>query len=159
MKFFTLLKYRFSTCAEQPFLQNAKMVSMHFSKIALVLLLNFCFLDAVAVVSTQRIRISKIDASLTEVFREIRKQSGYDFVYAAPLHKLSGKINISVSNAMLTEVLDRCMDNQALEYEIKDNAIVIRERSIVIADRTVTGVVFFKTEQNPKNPVGHRRRL
>lgn len=149
MKFFTLLKHRSFTCADLPFLQNVKTVFMRFSKIALVLLLNFCFLDAVAVVSAQRIRMSKVDASLTEVFREIRKQSGYDFVYAAPLHKLSGKININVNNAILTEVLDRCMDNQALEYEIKDNAIVIRERSTVIADRTITGVVYSKADQLP----------
>jgi TonB-linked SusC/RagA family outer membrane protein len=95
----------------------------------------------------QRVTINQKNANLTDVFKTIRIQTGYDFIYDQDLLAKSAPININVNNAALSEVLKRCLANQSLSFIIEDKTIIIKEEGLLdkvksyFDNITVTGVV------------------
>ncbi|WP_442591514.1 SusC/RagA family TonB-linked outer membrane protein [Pedobacter sp. AW31-3R] len=83
----------------------------------------------------QRITINKRNASLEAVFKEIRKQSGYDFLFNRELLKEASPVNIRLTNASLEEVLKSCLSGQALEYVIGNHSVIIRAKEKGLLDR------------------------
>ncbi|QJB36895.1 carboxypeptidase-like regulatory domain-containing protein [Chitinophaga oryzae] len=63
--------------------------------------------------------------ALYDVFNNISKQTGYEFVYDEKLLQGSGPVNMNVNNAPLTDVLDKCLKGKPLEYSIVNKIIVI----------------------------------
>ncbi|OQP52632.1 hypothetical protein A4H97_25260 [Niastella yeongjuensis] len=82
----------------------------------------------------QKITLSKQNARLVSIFKEIQNQSGYDFVYSNRLIKLAHQVTIHVKEATLQEVLETCFNNQPFFYTVTDKTIVIRERKPVKTD-------------------------
>ncbi len=76
----------------------------------------------------QRITLDLKDVSLEVVFKEIRKQTGYSFVYTREQVKRSQDVTIQVQNVDLNTVLDQCFRDQPLSYLIKDRYIVIQNK-------------------------------
>lgn len=92
----------------------------------------------------QKITLIKKDASLIQVLKQIRQQSGYNFVYNQKSLKHAKNINISVTNADIEEVLTECFAGQPLTYEILMKTVVIKELENTgqeIPDIRVTGKV------------------
>lgn len=79
---------------------------------------------------SQKITLSEKSASLEKIFKEVEKQSGYLFWYEADLIKNSTKVDISVKNADLKEVLDLCFVKQPLTYVIMGKTIVVKKKEI-----------------------------
>lgn len=77
----------------------------------------------------QGITLSEKDVPLDKVFREIRKQSGYQFFYSDAALVSARRVSIEVSGASIEEVLKKCFKDQPLEYTIKDRTIVVRRKS------------------------------
>ncbi|MBE7170159.1 MAG: TonB-dependent receptor [Williamsia sp.] len=75
----------------------------------------------------QQVTIAGKNLALTDVFESIHKQTGYSFVYGQDLIEHASPVTIQFRNAPLTSVLDRCLKDQSLSYEIKFNTIIIRE--------------------------------
>src|SRR5690606_7282222 len=63
--------------------------------------------------------------SVTDVLREVRKQSGYDFFYDADLFKGIAPISLALQNVDIREALDRCLLNTGLVYTINNKIITI----------------------------------
>ncbi|MCD0488384.1 SusC/RagA family TonB-linked outer membrane protein [Pedobacter sp. MC2016-14] len=122
-------------------------------KILLIMRLTAVFLiAAIMQVSAssygQKITLSKKNASLISIFKEIRTQSGYDFLFDREVIEKVGAVNINVSNATLDEVLKSCLTSQPLTYSIEDKTVVIKEKafleklsSLFVQDLIVNGVV------------------
>lgn len=89
------------------------------------LLLMLALLQLGFTVHAQDISMSKKNAKLTEVFKEIRKQTGYDFVFPKDLLKEAKNVSIQVQNADLTEVLEICFKSQPFTYKISNKVIVV----------------------------------
>lgn len=89
-----------------------------------IFLLATC-LNLTAGVYAQKVTMAGENISLKQVFREIKKQTGYTFVYREVLLQKAGKININVKNASVQQVLDHCFRNQPLSYTIINNNIVV----------------------------------
>ncbi|MGN7818568.1 SusC/RagA family TonB-linked outer membrane protein [Chitinophaga sp. 22536] len=68
--------------------------------------------------------------ALYDVFNNISKQTGYEFVYDEKLLQGSGPVNMNVSNAPLTDVLDKCLKGKPLEYAIVNKIIVISPKPV-----------------------------
>lgn len=79
----------------------------------------------------QRVTINQKNANLTDVFKIIRVQTGYDFIYDQDLISKSTPININVNNAELIEVLKRCLANQSLSFIIEDKTVIIKEKGLL----------------------------
>ena len=76
----------------------------------------------------QRVTISTNNALLTDVFDNIRKQTGYLFVYDLQMVSSAKKVSITVKNVTITYALDLCFKDQALTYIIEGNTVVIKKR-------------------------------
>ncbi|HET6996269.1 MAG TPA: TonB-dependent receptor plug domain-containing protein, partial [Chitinophagaceae bacterium] len=96
-------------------------------KLTALLLLATC-LAASAKTFSQRITLHEKNASLEKIFKAIKKQTGYTFIYRDELIQQSNKINIDVSDAGIAEVLDACFTNQPFTYEIIDKTIVVKQK-------------------------------
>jgi len=95
----------------------------------------------------QQITINRKNANLTEVFKTIRLQTGYDFVYDQDLIAKASLVNINVNKAELNDVLKNCLSNQSLTYTIQNKTVIIQEKGFLdkvkglFANITVNGTV------------------
>src|SRR5438874_7123982 len=78
-------------------------------------------LNVTAGVYSQKVTLSGDNIPLKQVFREIKKQTGYLFGYKETVLQKAGKVNIHVTNASVQEVLELCFQNQPLTYDIFNN--------------------------------------
>lgn len=121
MNFYALFKRRqFAGTANQ---------ILRIMKLTIIILLT-SLLHVSATSFAQRISLNKNKASLHEVIREIRKQSGYDFVITTPQIKAAKPVSINVKDKPLREVLDACFAEQPFTYVIEDNIITITNRPV-----------------------------
>ncbi|MGV3508716.1 MAG: TonB-dependent receptor [Sphingobacteriaceae bacterium] len=121
MKFYTLCRY---VHKQHPILAKTLLIM----KISVVLIVITC-LQVSASGYAQKITLSEKNASLKEVFKEIKKQSGYLFWYEDVLLKNSKNVNINLKNASLEEAMELCLKNQSLTYSIVNNTIVIKPKA------------------------------
>jgi TonB-linked SusC/RagA family outer membrane protein len=102
--------------------------TLRIMKITAFLLTVIC-LHAAAGGYSQTITLSIKNASLEKVFVEIKKQTGYEFVYRWELLQNTRLVDIDVKDEPLKQVLDICFRNQRLTYTIMDNQIVLSEKA------------------------------
>lgn len=121
-----------------------------FNKFLLVMrlsiLLTFMFTVAVfAHGSAQKISLSMRDASLKQVFMEVRKQTNYQFLYNDELIKTIAPISVQLNNASIEQVLDNVLKGNTLTYKIRNQNIIILPKDIVnassVADFSLKGEV------------------
>ncbi|WP_442591265.1 SusC/RagA family TonB-linked outer membrane protein [Pedobacter sp. AW31-3R] len=110
-------------------------------------LLLAAMMQVSATTLAQQITIHRKNANLTEVFKTIRLQTGYDFVYDQDLISKALPIDINVNNAELHDVLKNCLANQSLTYTIENKTVIIQEKGFLdkvkslFADIVVNGTV------------------
>ena len=92
------------------------------------ILLLAASLQVSAIGFSQGITLSENNVSLEKIFKEIRKQSGYNFVYTQQLLQNSKKVSIQVENTTLEKALDECFKGQVITYTILNNTIVVKPK-------------------------------
>jgi len=73
----------------------------------------------------QRITLKKQQVSLQKIFKEIRKQTKYDFLYNAELLKTAKPLDVNLKNATVDQALDTILKSNSLHYEIEDKVVTI----------------------------------
>src|SRR5687768_13342456 len=91
-------------------------------KIALIILFT-AIIHTVAF--AQKITVKKTEARLQNVFKELRKQSGYDFLYNEEIMKNIKPVSIDVKNASIEQALDSAFSDLPLKYAIHDRLVMI----------------------------------
>ncbi|WP_316817324.1 TonB-dependent receptor [Pedobacter nyackensis] len=79
----------------------------------------------------QRFTYAKKNVSLSQLFDEINRQTGYDIIWSEKKLDNITPINVDFQNATLETVFKVILKNQPLNYIIKDKTIVLRERPII----------------------------
>lgn len=115
MNFYTRNLCRPPVCAQMP-LRVMKLT---------IILLTTAILQVSASSFAQRVTLNLTKAPLTAVFKEIRKQTGYDFFYTDALLANTTPVSIKVKNLDVKEALAQCLNNQGLTYSIQNSIIVI----------------------------------
>ncbi|PWK77203.1 TonB-linked SusC/RagA family outer membrane protein [Mucilaginibacter oryzae] len=87
------------------------------------------FLQLSATTYAQKITISKNQVPLKEIFNDIRQQTSYKILYNSEMVKNARPVTIDISKGDVKEVLDKCLFNQDLTYEIIDNTIIIKQKT------------------------------
>ncbi|PYF75099.1 SusC/RagA family TonB-linked outer membrane protein [Pedobacter nutrimenti] len=77
----------------------------------------------------QKITLTQRNAPLVAVLKELRKQSGYDFLYSDKIMEQAKPVSLDVKNAGLEEVLERCFENQPLSYNIENKIVTIKAKT------------------------------
>ena len=75
-----------------------------------------------------QITLSEKNAPLQKVFKEIKKQTGYAFLYTDEVLRDAKKVSIEVKNASLEQVLAICFDGQLLTYKIVEKTVVVQPK-------------------------------
>src|SRR5690606_17863465 len=90
---------------------------------AVKLALTFMFIGLLqlnAISLAQRISLTKKDVLLTELFKEIRRQSGYNVLSTAGAVQNQRIQSITLKDATINEAMDRCLAGLGLEYSVVD---------------------------------------
>jgi len=95
-------------------------------KLTFFLLLSAC-LAANANGFGQTITLSENNASLESVFKKIGRQTPYTFVYRDEWMQNAKKVNITLKNATLQQVLNVCFREQPFTYTLVGNTVVIKQ--------------------------------
>jgi TonB-linked SusC/RagA family outer membrane protein len=95
-------------------------------KLTVLFLLALC-LSAGATGYAQKVSIAQSNVPLKKVFEEIKKQTGYTFVYTKALLQKAGKVSISVSNVSLEQAMDACLKGLPISYTIFNKMVIIKE--------------------------------
>lgn len=120
--------------------------TMH-KKILLMMKLTFVLMIAALMeVSAsgyaQKVTLSSEQITLKEVFRQIRKQTGYNVLWDAEILKDAKPVAIQVTNATVEEVLRKIFASQPFTYTIHQNTIVVtRNPEPTIVTVTIKGRV------------------
>lgn len=127
-------------------------------KLTSVLILGAC-LQAHAVSYAQNVSLSHRDAPLEKVFKEIRLQTGYNFIYTNEVLSHATPVSINLKDVGLKRALDSCFHDQPLSYLITGNIIIVRAKESVktmaVSDTaiTVSGIVVDSVTQTPLSRV------
>lgn len=95
----------------------------------------------------QKVTINRTSVSVATVIKEIRRQSGYNFLYDAHALTNTPRISVKATNADLDEVLELCFGDLALDYVIRDKYVIISKKAdpateaTALQQREVTGQV------------------
>lgn len=92
------------------------------------ILIIVAFLQVNAKGFSQNVTLNEKNSNLDKVFTEIRKQTGYDFLYNTRLLRNTVPVTVNAKNSSLEEVLDMVFKNQPLTYSITENTIILKRR-------------------------------
>ncbi len=95
-----------------------------------VFLFVLCFSSSAGSFS-QTVTLSEKNAPLEKVFKEIKRQTGYSFIYTRSLLKMGKDVTINVQNSPIEETLDLCFRDQMLGYTILNTMVIIKEKERV----------------------------
>lgn len=96
-------------------------------KLSLLLLL-FTFMQVYAEANAQEVSIRVKNAPLQSVFKLLKKQTGYDFLYASEDLNQAAAVTLDVKDKQLISVIEACLKNQPLDYEIQNTTVLIRKK-------------------------------
>lgn len=119
-------------------------------KLTTILLLGV-FMQVSAAVMSQSVTIQLDGVTLKEVFSEVRKQTGYTFVYNEQAIEQAGKVSVTSRDEELKSFLTKCLEQKNLGFYLADNVIVvvsnIGKTGEQQAARIIKGVVRDKSGQ------------
>lgn len=105
-------------------------------------------LQVSAVTLAQNVSISEKNVSLKSVFKELRRQTDYYFIYNNELLSEIKPVSINVKNVSIQQALDKLFSNTSLSYSIEDKIIVVKPKAaessaalVKGVDRRITGTV------------------
>ena len=85
----------------------------------------------------QFLTLKERNVTLERMFREIRKQSGYDVLLSTNKIKSSTTINADFKNAAIEEVMEKIIAHKDLSYTIEDKTILIRTKEKSVIDKVL----------------------
>ncbi|OFY38447.1 MAG: hypothetical protein A2X18_02935 [Bacteroidetes bacterium GWF2_40_14] len=96
-------------------------------KLTAFILLATC-LQLSAIGSAQTVSLSMKNATIQKVFKEINKQTGYQFFYKDAVANLAGNISIEVKDTPLEKALDMCFSNMPVTFSIVEKTIIVKSK-------------------------------
>ncbi len=84
----------------------------------------------------QKITLSAKKAPLSKVLKQVRIQSGYDFVFTTETFKNANPVTIDVKGLNVEEVLAKIFADQPLEYKINLKSVTVSEKTPSFLDKT-----------------------
>ncbi|MDR2283365.1 MAG: SusC/RagA family TonB-linked outer membrane protein [Sphingobacterium sp.] len=98
----------------------------------ITVLLFLSFMQAYAVSYAQRITLDEQKSSAREVFRKIRQQTGYDFLFERKLIERLGPVTIKVKEASLEQTMSKLLANTGLTYTLDGKFVEIKAEKTVV---------------------------
>lgn len=100
---------------------------MLFMKLTGVILLAAC-LQVSATVYSQEVTLRQKNASLVDILKEIRIQTGYTFLYSNEIISRGKAVSVNFKSTPLKNALDEIFEDQPLQYSFNEQTILIKEK-------------------------------
>ncbi|WP_210420705.1 TonB-dependent receptor [Chitinophaga sp. XS-30] len=109
---------------------TGRLVSRFFTKVKLTsfLLFTLCLQASALGFAQEKITLVFRNAPLEKVFKDIRRQTGFLFVYTDETLQTAKTVNLNLRDVTLKQAMDACLNGQPLTYAIVDDAIVIKPK-------------------------------
>lgn len=89
------------------------------------LILLLAFMEISVAANAQKIFLSKKNVPLIEILKELRKQSGYDFVINKDQIRIAKSVTIQANGDDLINVLTKSFERQPFGYSVQDKMIIV----------------------------------
>ncbi|WP_157682110.1 TonB-dependent receptor [Mucilaginibacter mallensis] len=96
-------------------------------KLTLIIFLSLT-LSSYANVLAQKVNLNENNASLKTIFRKIKKQTNYTFVYTESELNKTDKISVHIENASVEDALKACFEKLPLSYAILNNMVIVKDK-------------------------------
>lgn len=106
-----------------------------------VLLLLLSVLGVQAATNAQQVTIRKQSIALKDVFREVKKQTGYNYLWAARSLNSGQKVNVNISNLALNDAIRTIIQDLPLTFTIQENTILIKEETTAPQNKRTSKIV------------------
>lgn len=107
-------------------------ISLNFlvvAKLTTLFILIFSF-NALADANAQKISIKSKTSSLKQVMSEIRKQSGYGFIYKDSYLKNANPVSLNIENMEVVEALPVIFEKQPFDYHVEGKVITLTPKAL-----------------------------
>jgi len=117
--------------------------NQHVPKILLIMKITTVLLIATmmqvsAASFAQKLTLKKNNITLEQLFKEIRKQTGYAVIYTAATINDSKSVNANYTKTPIEEVLSNSLRNQNLVYELDGKNIIITRKAPSFLDELLS---------------------
>ncbi|TWI83811.1 TonB-linked SusC/RagA family outer membrane protein [Lacibacter cauensis] len=106
-------------------------------KLIAVFLFAAC-MQVFAEAHSQTVTLSVKNAPFQKVLKEIRKQTGYNYICTVEMMELVGNVSVDAKNVSLQQALEECLQKTPLTFTIVENTIVIKRKVTAVPTATVT---------------------
>lgn len=124
--------------------KNIIRFSNQVGRMAFVLLVMVLLLPAYVMADDVKVKLSFQDAALSVILKEIKQQTGYDFMYNAQEIDMNKKISVELNNVPLDSALHVCLSPYGLTYTMRGKIIILQKPIKVlqsIVQSTINGIV------------------
>jgi TonB-linked SusC/RagA family outer membrane protein len=104
--------------------------SLFLLRMKFTIILFFTIFQVSAASYGQKVNLNLKNASIERVFKELHRQSKYNFYYANDMVRNSKPVTLSVTNEDFLDVLEKCFDGQPFTYVINKNTVVVTRSEI-----------------------------
>ena len=86
------------------------------------------FMQVSASTFAQKVTLEYSNMSLKKIFKDLKSQTGYNFLYTERQMSVARPVNIKVKDRVLSDVLAQIFEDQPLSYQLDNKTVVIRDR-------------------------------
>ncbi|WP_293889533.1 MULTISPECIES: TonB-dependent receptor [unclassified Sphingobacterium] len=86
------------------------------------------FMQVSATTFAQKVTLEYSNMNLKKIFRELKLQTGYNFLYTERQLQNANPVYIKVKDRQLSEVLDQIFTDQPLTYQLDNKTVVIHDK-------------------------------
>lgn len=83
----------------------------------------------------QKLSLRQNGITLTQLFKQVKKQTGYDVLYQPGKLKPAQKIDVDFSDTPLDEVMKTCLEGQPVDYTFFEKTIVIKAKEKTLLEK------------------------
>lgn len=105
-----------------------------------LLIVNLLQISAIGYSQNEKLNLQLRNATLKEMFSAIEKQTNYKFLYRDDVLE-NIQVNVSASNALLTEVLNKALENSTNSYKVLENNLIVIASKETLQQQKVTGTI------------------
>jgi TonB-dependent SusC/RagA subfamily outer membrane receptor len=129
MNFYDLTRYRLKTYTTGQIIRVMRLT---------IIIITALFMQVSAKSVAQKVSLSAKNASLVQLFNELRVQTGYDFLYSDEMLKMAIPVTIQVKQQPLDAVLQQMFNNQKLVYTLKNKAVIVAIKKTTLIEKVTS---------------------
>ncbi|MEZ0453872.1 TonB-dependent receptor [Sphingobacterium thalpophilum] len=119
----------------QNYIRNKEIAYLLFRKLWLIMRLTtiiilVTFMQVSATTFAQKVTLEYTNMSLKRIFKELKSQTGYNFLYTERQMANAKPVSIKVKDRGLSDVLAQIFTDQPLSYQMDNKTVVIRDRPV-----------------------------